>query len=402
MTDMSDKASLDNVPRVHSPSPEKFLEQYVRTETPVILTSLLEGQPILALSSARAAAAVLADIPLRAIEVTENFVKPPQVRSCTFGEYSASVAEDPACDLWCYQPLPKKLARMVRLPDYVDKRRHAFSTWLYVSNARPPLSLHFDVDFRHNLMTQIFGRKRYSLISPRYSKRLNPYFNYSLAALTNYSEAEKTDFLRYNCAYDCILHPGETLFIPRSWWHYVEYLEFSMSISVRYASTPFDGALSRLPLSYFLQNVANRLVDDADGKVMDPEAYKELFDSYYRPAAGPVALYRRAYATQERLYKELCRESLQGTYVSDDFNLEHRKLKSGRSLWGRLRCPPSYEGGNPDAPLSRSQLAAIRRHLKESPKASRESRMTFAGEKKRLDDFTRLEAAHLMDRLSIR
>ena len=390
---------LENIPRVRA-------QDYLANQSllppifaePIIFTDLFSRQPILKLSECQDS--MLSSISLRVIKIAENFTRKSKTLKCTYREYLESVRLNPDLGLWCEQPLPNELRKLISMPVPLDQPDYNASWYMFLSNAKTQLSLHFDIDFRHNLMLQLFGTKRYVLISPRYSKRLIPYFNFSLLALKNFDKAEKREFLKYNKAFECVLHPAETLFIPKSWWHYIEYLDLSMSVSLRYARTPFDKGFALLPRSYLLQNIANDIIEERSGSVLFPSQFNELFDSYYRESANPLELYKRFYDTKKKLYREISTASLQGTYVNDAFNLELRRIRSRKGQMGPLSQPIAYEGSNPDKPISNKQMKLIAELARRNPSICLDTEFfAYSGQRKKLEDFTRLEAAQVVDLL---
>ncbi|CAO3622181.1 unnamed protein product [Cunninghamella blakesleeana] len=86
----------------------------------------------------------------------------------------------------------------------------------------------------HNLLAQVVGRKYIRLYAPTESNTLYPYDG----IMTNTSQVDidhpDTDkFPLFTKAkyIECILYPGEILYIPPKWWHYVRSLDTSFSVS---------------------------------------------------------------------------------------------------------------------------------------------------------------------------
>ncbi len=94
--------------------------------------------------------------------------------------------------------------------------------------------IHYDIDMSNVLHTHFGGRKRVLLFAPEYSKLLYrlPFNTYSLANFDN-PDYEKYPALKYVKGYKFILEPGDTLFMPSGYWHYMTYLEGSFSVSYR-------------------------------------------------------------------------------------------------------------------------------------------------------------------------
>eukprot|EP00741_Cyanophora_paradoxa_P012322 tig00000169_g11907.t1 len=87
-----------------------------------------------------------------------------------------------------------------------------------------------------NLLAQVVGRKYLRLYPPEEGPRLYPHEPPSLLTNTSQADVERADLARFpllagaRCV-ECVLGPGEMLFIPRGWWHYVRSLDPSFSVS---------------------------------------------------------------------------------------------------------------------------------------------------------------------------
>lgn len=94
--------------------------------------------------------------------------------------------------------------------------------------------VHQDIDFSSVLLTQFHGRKRVVLISPEYSTLLHrlPFNTYSLVDIDN-PDYSKFPGLEYVVTQECVLEPGDSLFIPSGYWHYITYLDGGFAVSYR-------------------------------------------------------------------------------------------------------------------------------------------------------------------------
>ena len=96
------------------------------------------------------------------------------------------------------------------------------------------VKLHYDVDHSCVFLNQFEGTKKIILFAPDQSKYLynHPY------TVKSHINPLKPDFDRFPAfanaeGYECDLHPGETLFMPRIFWHYVYYTTAGFSLSLR-------------------------------------------------------------------------------------------------------------------------------------------------------------------------
>lgn len=93
--------------------------------------------------------------------------------------------------------------------------------------------LHYDP--KHNLLCQVFGRKRVLLYPPKDSENLYPHETtmlFNTAQVDPYCpDYEMYPKFKSTHAIECHLYPGEMLYIPPKWWHHVRSLDTSFSVS---------------------------------------------------------------------------------------------------------------------------------------------------------------------------
>jgi hypothetical protein len=112
---------------------------------------------------------------------------------------------------------------------YFDTGNRPRSTF-WISPPGNRSGLHNDT-FYENLNVQVYGRKRFILMPPS---------NYNLMHAHFLSESPVNplapDFAKFPRfakvqIQETILHPGEMLYLPQFWWHYVVALEFAININ---------------------------------------------------------------------------------------------------------------------------------------------------------------------------
>jgi ribosomal protein L16 Arg81 hydroxylase len=94
----------------------------------------------------------------------------------------------------------------------------------------------YHVDWGDNVLAQICGRKEVRLVSPADSKYMYPSKRFDQGTMSSEMDVDNYDAERFPLfqkatEYRIIVHPGEMLFIPRGWWHYVRSLDKSISVS---------------------------------------------------------------------------------------------------------------------------------------------------------------------------
>ncbi|MEM9942734.1 MAG: cupin-like domain-containing protein [Planctomycetota bacterium] len=94
----------------------------------------------------------------------------------------------------------------------------------------------FHIDWGDNILAQISGRKKIHLVAPQYTPSM--YVSRKFDQGTTISEVNLNDWdpnrfpkFQHVPVTELILHPGEMIFIPRGWWHHVESLDPSISVS---------------------------------------------------------------------------------------------------------------------------------------------------------------------------
>jgi len=128
---------------------------------------------------------------------------------------------------------PELLADIFHVPLLPDNQEVDVNIWVSPKGAASPL--HFDLP--DNFLVQISGRKLVVLFDSAYAEAI-PRFQWHTAAhhismvdLGVPSEA-RTSLLKNAVPLIAVLSPGDMLYIPPRWWHYVVSLDTSISINM--------------------------------------------------------------------------------------------------------------------------------------------------------------------------
>ncbi|XP_017066420.1 bifunctional peptidase and arginyl-hydroxylase JMJD5 [Drosophila eugracilis] len=129
------------------------------------------------------------------------------------------------------------LKRDISVPDYCSISKDDppgvvdIKAWLGPAGTISPM--HYDP--KHNLLCQVFGYKKIILAAPEDTKYLYPHHNEFLAN-TSQIDAAHLDLETYPLLgkvkfYELLLQPGDCLYMPPKWWHYVRSESPSFSVS---------------------------------------------------------------------------------------------------------------------------------------------------------------------------
>ncbi|XP_019728375.1 tRNA wybutosine-synthesizing protein 5 isoform X2 [Hippocampus comes] len=130
-----------------------------------------------------------------------------------------------------------ELAEDFHIPNFFEPDLF-FSSVFRISSRRLQLWTHYDV--MDNLLAQVTGRKRVVLYSPRDALHL-----YLTGDKSEVLEIDSPDVNLYPefvkaVRYECVLEPGDLLFIPALWFHNTLALQFGVGVNVFWRHLPAD------------------------------------------------------------------------------------------------------------------------------------------------------------------
>lgn len=90
--------------------------------------------------------------------------------------------------------------------------------------------LHHDT-FYENLNVQVYGRKHFVMLPPKDFKRM--YYHFFAESPIDPRHPDLSKFPKYAGAQpvETVLEPGDTLYIPQFWWHFVTALDLTVNIN---------------------------------------------------------------------------------------------------------------------------------------------------------------------------
>jgi Cupin-like domain len=241
-----DLGALDSrntsVPMRTGVSRAEFLTHYYAANRPVILTDLTDGWPARTLWTPAylrercgdASVEVMTD---RETDDDYELNSERHRRSMRFAEYVDRIeASGTSNDIYLVannhffeRPGVSTLWNDFTLPDYLDPHDVDGTVFFWFGPGGTITPLHHDI--ANVLFVQVYGRKRITLIPALQTHRVyNDIGVFSHVDPDHPDEDAYPQFAGVTKA-DVVLEPGESLFIPVGWWHRVEALDVSISLS---------------------------------------------------------------------------------------------------------------------------------------------------------------------------
>ena len=230
------------VPRVHRPSSQEFLDRFYSTGRPVLVTGGLDHWPALQKWNDDYFIQGWGE---RQVEVQfgrngntrYEIDKQRHQRMMPFGEYTRLVRDGGRTNDYYMtaannshndNALTELWQDMAPIPEYLDasKAERGF-LWFGPAGTITP----FHHDLTNNFMAQVIGRKRVLIVPP-----------WEIAGMYNdehcFSQVDgrNIDYQRFPAmrnvrVMECELRPGELLFLPVGCWHFVEGLDVSVTVT---------------------------------------------------------------------------------------------------------------------------------------------------------------------------
>jgi cupin-like protein len=140
----------------------------------------------------------------------------------------------------------------------MDGATKYFTAGVMIGPKNAQIGLHYDFLESHAYLAQIIGKKRCTLFSPADSAAL-----YEGKVNVDAPDFEKFPLLQSATAYECVLAPGELLFIPFRWWHHAVSLEKSLTVNYNF--------FNRVNMSGYMTHLLRDLPALVDGIAQLPE-----------------------------------------------------------------------------------------------------------------------------------
>lgn len=148
---------------------------------------------------------------------------------------------------------------------------------MFFGGAGSFVQLHYDIDMSHVFHTQFHGQKEVLLFAPSESRKLyqQPFTVRTYADIIN-PDYQKYPKLKEVEGYRDILLPGETLFMPSGYWHYMHYLTGGFAMSLRSSDSLMKkiNGLYNIVINLTIDKSMNRLLGEKWNEMKEIMAHK--------------------------------------------------------------------------------------------------------------------------------
>ncbi|WP_340074029.1 cupin-like domain-containing protein [Leptobacterium sp. I13] len=257
------------VNKIEKPTPEEFKERFIKNPKPVIIKDFAADWEAVNKWTFDYFKDKYGDWDVPLYDDTyhragKGYMKPIMHRK--FSEYLEIIQKEPTNlrfhNFQVMQRAPE-LANDYKKPDLM-KGFMKFAL-MFFGGEGSKLNLHYDIDCSHVFLTHFQTEKKVYLFPPSESTYLYhlPYTNHAHLDVLN-PDWKKYPAFKYARGYEATINHGETLFIPKLWWHYVYYSKGGYSLALRAndsLNTKIRGAYNLVRL-FTIDNTINFLLKD--------------------------------------------------------------------------------------------------------------------------------------------
>jgi len=229
------------IPKYKSITSRAFVDEFVKPQKPVVIQELTKNWDALSLWNFDYFKSIAGDLEVPLYDskpiTSEYMYNEPQVKM-TFGAYIDLLLSQPTdLRLFLFNLIKERpeLKNHIKFPELGINLIKALP-YLFVGGEDSKVFMHYDIDLANILHVHLYGKKKCLIFPPSQTKYLYKAPN---SLKTNDSiDFSNPDFdafpaLAHAKGYTTYLDPGETLYMPEGYWHYMHYITPGFSISLR-------------------------------------------------------------------------------------------------------------------------------------------------------------------------
>jgi len=230
-----------DIPRYKSITSRAFVDEFVKPQKPVVIEALTKDWEALSLWNFEYFKSIAGDVevPLyNSKPITSKYMYNEPQAKMTFGDYIDLLLSQPTdLRLFLFNLIKERpeLKGHIKFPELGIRLIKALP-YLFVGGEDSKVFMHYDIDLANILHIHLCGKKQCLIFPPSETKYLYKVPN---SLKTNDSiDFSNPDFDAFPAlarakGYSTLLAPGETLYMPEGYWHYMHYITPGFSISMR-------------------------------------------------------------------------------------------------------------------------------------------------------------------------
>lgn len=229
------------IPKLDSITPKAFINDFVKPQQPVVLKNLTQDWEALKRWNFDYFKTIAGDIEVPLYDskpiTSEYLYNQPQAKM-KFADYIDLLQSEPTdLRLFLFNLIKERpeLKSHIKFPE-IGLKLFKSLPYLFVGGEDSKVFMHYDIDLANILHVHLYGRKKCLIFPPSETKYLYKVPN-SLKTNDNIDfsnpDFDKFPALAYAKGYTTDLDPGETLYMPEGYWHYMHYITPGFSLSMR-------------------------------------------------------------------------------------------------------------------------------------------------------------------------
>ncbi|CAH2235089.1 bifunctional peptidase and arginyl-hydroxylase JMJD5 [Pararge aegeria] len=237
----NNSCNLNVLDVISCPTMESFFREHILAEKPVVLDNCISHWPALTKWQDQNYFIKLAGLRTVSIELGRDYTDSKWTQKLMTIEdfiknhiYAQSSTTGYLAQYQLFDQIPE-LKNDITAPEYCcfSDKDDCIDIMAWYGPKGTVSPLHHDP--KKNLLAQVVGEKQIFLFSPQQSEYLYPH-QHELLINTARVDPRKPDLEKHPKfkeakGFFCVLKPGQMLYIPPRWWHFVESLSVSFSVS---------------------------------------------------------------------------------------------------------------------------------------------------------------------------